>query len=822
MPEKDNSRRTPYELFSGPVSSKPRGKELFDGKVPAEERGRADEKPLAGYSPAPERPAAASKGHFFWVLMLLVVNSFMIGGVLCYLLMRRDSGRIAVVAAVAEPAESRETTGAKLPKTRSQTIDPAELFESVQLSNTTIQALEGSISLRSANALYKAEDYFKACYIYDRLRDNLMTNDLADACLDDYLAMKMALCLQKTQEQELMLALFTQAMESRSPVVRALTYYNLSFLQMHNQQFLHARTSAYRALALMASFDETMPGTVESDCYFLAAEALTRYILKIQNNSEGLPGRLWSNTIPVTEVPLEDPDSLKAFLYRGIEEINAGAVAPKITYSPQREAGAQWSAVCVKAPMEEVLWKYGSMANLNMNWADSDPGIRNRPVTLYLPMTSGTYLAEVAVGSVGLLWRYDGEAASLYDPETYTDFDSHRQALTAETVAIWQRFLLWYRGDHRTPNAHYALGVLYTIWDQEATALGEFKLISSQYPHNPLAPYSLLYLSKLKTNLKDFEGARTDLNDLLMQYPDSRIVDEASLYLAEATMASGLYEDARRMFEKVYRMNFGPATRCRAAYGLGRCVYEQGDYPAAQEWLSRAIDLTESPDDTRLGTAYSLLGRVCVQQGDYETASRAFRSALAKRLSSQEYFEITMDLIRSKISQQRYTEALDILESIPEMHLSQEQTCEVMLIRSRILRDLDLTESAVSLLRRRIQFIAEAGIRAKLSVELARCYLETGDLAVAEKELTDAMYDLEGRVQMHEAMSLLAEVVYRRGRLTMAEEICRQILAQKGLDGQVRKEVFLLLGRLYEDQQRPEQAALAYAGIAPGKEAGQP
>jgi tetratricopeptide (TPR) repeat protein len=398
----------------------------------------------------------------------------------------------------------------------------------------------------------------------------------------------------------------------------------------------------------------------------------------------------------------------------------------------------------------------------------------------------------------------------------------HKQTLVAETIAIWQRFLMRYRGDHRTPNAHYALGILYTMGDQAPTALGEFKLISTQFPHNPLAPYALLHSSILKTNLRDFEGARTDLNDLLLEYPDSRIVDEASLYLAEATLEGGLYEDAGRMFEKVYRLDFSPADRCRAAYGIGRCAYELGDLTEAQKWLSQAIDLTTDPEDMRLGTGYTLLGRVCTQQGDYETASRAFRAALEKRLSGQEYFETTVNLIQSKISQNQYMEAIEILDSIPEPQLNQEQTCEVMLIRSQILRDIDLTDSAISLLRRRVQFIAEADLRAKLSVELARCYLEMGDLDIAEKELSDAIYDLEGKVEIQQAMILLADVIYRRGRLARAEELCRQILAQEGLDGQVRSEVFILLGRLYEDQQRPDQAALAYAGLSPNQEAVQP
>lgn len=816
MQERDKTKRTTYELFSGPVTREPAGKELFAGKVPGRDENRTAEaiKPSA---PAEVKPpvASSSKGHFFWILVLLMLNCFMVGGILCYLLVGKD--KPAVVSQIAVPPSQPETVvkpvKKPVPPIQKESVAPADLFKNIELSATTIHTLEQSVSLRTAELLYEAQDYFKACYVYNRLRDNLVTNELGDECLDNYLELKMALCLQKTQEQELMISLFGRAVESRSPVVRALAYYNLAYLQMHNKQYLQARTSAYRALALMESFETTMPETVEADCYFLAAEALTRYLLQIHNDREGLPGRLWSDTTPVVQVPLEDQISLKTFLTQGIRELNTGVVAPKIEFQPYREAGAQWSAICVEAPLEEVLWKYGSSTPVKMNWTKSDPSLRSRPVTLYFPVTSGIYLAEVAAGSTGLLWRYDGETAVLYDPEMYTDFDNHKEILVEETIAIWQRFLLRYRGDHRTPNAHFALGIMYTMENQIPTAMGEYKLISSQFPHNPLAPYALMNSSKLKTNLRDYDGARTDLNDLLIQYPECRLVDEASLYLAEATMEHGLYAEAEKMFEKVYKLNYAPKTRCRASYGLGKCAYEQGEYPKAQEWLTKAIDLTEASDDNRLGAAFYLLGRVCIEQKKYEQASMAFRAALDKKLSNDEYFQVTMKLIESTICEEHYVKAMELLESIPETKLSQEQTCDVMLVRSRILRDIDLTESAISLLRRKIEYIAEANLRARLSVELARCYLETGDLLVAEKELMDTIYDLEGKQEIQQAIALLAEVVYRRGRLELAEELCLQILSRPEIDPEIRSDMFTLLGRMYQDQQRYDQAALAYAGI---------
>lgn len=824
MSEKNNSKRTPYELFASPIAAEVREQELFAGKAPRKESPAS---PSGGSSPAlssgaPAVPVPAGR-QWFWMLFLLVFNSLMVGGIVCYLFFAgadRSPRQPTENAAEMTVEKDSEPATVKLPKIEQESMDPSILMRSIHLSKLTQQSLDESVSLRSAEELYRAKDYFKACYVFGRLRENLMKNNPADACLDDYLTLKMALCLQKTQEQELMTALFMQAVESRSPVVRALAYYYLCFLQMHNRQYLEARKSAYRALALVSAFDETMPATVESDCYFAAAEALLRYVLKLSGETDMLPGPLWSDTIPIAEVPLEDVEMLKAFLMRGFEEIHEGAVGPKIVCRPQREPGSSWTGVCLRSPLEEVLWKYSSAAGLNLQWAASDAALRRRPVTLYLPATAGTYLAEVAVGSTGLMWRYDGESAFLYDPETYTDFEEHKSVLLAETVAVWQRFLLRYRGEHRAPNAHYALGVLYAMQEQLATALGEFKLVSSQYPHHPLAPYALAYSGRLRTRLGDFEGARTDLNDLVVQYPESRIADEAWLYLAEVSAEKGMCEESLRLFEKVYRMNFTPSVRCRAAYGLGRCAFETGDYEQAQRWLNEAIDLMEQEDNSRLGAALYLLGRICMKQKNYDMASRALRAALARHLSPEEAFEVTMELVEAKAAQHRYVEALEILDGLSESRLSQKQVCDVMLFRSRILREIDLAESAISQLRRKREFIADAGQRARLQVEMARCYLQTEDFSEAEKELTAAMYDLEGREEMVELMLLLAETAYRRGRPVMAEELCRQILTMEEAQPAIRREVFVLLGRLYEERKQFLEAALAYGGILPVQEGG--
>ena len=185
---------------------------------------------------------------------------------------------------------------------------------------------------------------------------------------------------------------------------------------------------------------------------------------------------------------------------------------------------------------------------------------------------------------------------------------------------MWQRFLLRYRGDHRTPNAHYVLGQMYHLDHQYAAGLGEYKLIQSHFAHNPLAPFAYLEASKIRTIMKDYAGASTDLNEMLLQYPDCKAADQATLYLAQATLENGQTAQAADLFKKVFQMDLNRPGKIDAAYGLGRCAYLQKDWTAVKEWLGRAMELMTDQNDSRIVSMCSMLGAAYIELGQYQQA----------------------------------------------------------------------------------------------------------------------------------------------------------------------------------------------------------
>jgi len=157
-------------------------------------------------------------------------------------------------------------------------------------------------------------------------------------------------------------------------------------------------------------------------------------------------------------------------------------------------------------------------------------------------------------------------------------------------------------------------------------------------------------------------------------------------------------------------------------------------------------------------------------------------------------------------------QALTILENIPEENLNQEDSCWILVAKTQIYRAIDLPETAITLLRQRVEFIADASLRAKLVLELAECYVLNDDLRVAQKELNEAIYDLPFGYDTQRGGYLLAKIAYQQGRYDKAQTLCLGTLRTQIEDESLRTEVSELLGEIYMKQADYDNAALAFAG----------
>jgi Tfp pilus assembly protein PilF len=186
--------------------------------------------------------------------------------------------------------------------------------------------------------------------------------------------------------------------------------------------------------------------------------------------------------------------------------------------------------------------------------------------------------------------------------------------------------------------------------------------------------------------------------------------------------------------------------------------------------------------------------------------------ALGSLLDRHEFVQVVLELVQAECGQENYLKALTILENIPEENLNQEDACRVLIAKTKIYRAIDLPETAITLLRQRVESIADASLRAKLVLELAECYMLNDDLRVAQKELEDAIYDLPLGYDTQRGGCLLAKIAYQRDQYDKAETLCLGTLRTQIEDESLRTEVSELLGEIYMKQKDYDNAALAFAG----------
>ncbi len=781
--------------------------------VSAEDMFDADEKTLKALNKKPaqrivevaaDTVSSSAKRFFTATHIILIINILALTGILVYLVARPQvvtiQGPIAAAEEVQEPDHTivDESVSARSP---------------LEIDERTAEALDEAASLQMAEALFKTRDYEKAFYVYQRLADNLTSNIPADEFLKDYMHLRMALCLQQGGDQSELSEMFHVSLNSKSPVVRAMANYYLIFVEAENKQYLKARRRAYKTLSLLKAFDDGFSPMMEADCYFIIAESLTRHVLLLTNASDDLPGKMWMDTLRIETIPMMRQQQLRSFLQSGVYQLSEGALTPQIRQNKHASVGSQWTAIAMETPIEEMISHFAASVDLNISWQNTDEAVRRRPVTVYLPGTSSQFISEFSIGSTGLIAQMQDEDISIYDPDQYDDLREHKRILIKEAISVWRRFPLRYRGDHRTANAHYAMGLLFEKGGEYVAALGSYKLLASNYSNNPLAPYALLNSSTLKTDMKNYTGAKNDLTELLTQYPDTVLADQATLHLATATMRIGNYKDAMRLFKKVYNINLNNLAQCDAAYGLANCYYLTRDHSQAQKWITLAIKLTSNSSDHRLPNAYFMLGKTNIKLKEFEKASAALKNALSSTTPDEEYLNIIINLVEAEVKQGKYVVALNILENVPIEQLAQELACKVLVAKAVIMRDIELVDSSISMLRRKIEFIADPKLRALLSFELAKSYVVVGDLNFAKKELIENLGNLPaGSDELNLANIILIDTCMKLKNYDQARHAALQYLNSQPPEKE-RKQVSNMLGRIYTKLDQLDKAALAYAGI---------
>ena len=841
------------ELFAGEVHEELSEREAFAGDEDFHKRlADSAQDATAG------QPAGASqsplglirhKYYFSNLQKVLVVSIVAIAAILLYVLLK----------SLPESAAGRTTSTIQQTSTSKP---PAEHL--VQKAPQQIQKPEFGLpptqplSLKVAETFYLQKDYDKAYAAYCQLHQTLAKN-AEEELVRDFLQLRMALCMKKAAEPDQAKRLFRMVSKSRSLVVRVVANYHRSLLGVQNKQYLNARTRAYQAIALISAVgphlrvDEFTPArdpasrepkagkkdwvlSLQRDCYFLVAESMTRHILSLCDADKNLPAKLWSNPAEVDPFTNVNEAELRRLLNSGSEQLSKGLLSPQIQKLKHEGSSPRYSVVCHGASIEELLARFAANADLDISWAfGREPALEEtkdtigsreagslhkRPVSLYLPAATPEQFVTIAAGHVGLLVRLDEKGVvNIFNPADYSSLSEHVSLLTQDTISLWQRFLLAARPDESgSCRAHFALALLQAQKGQVTDAIAEYKLVANRFSRTSLAPFALLHSSKLKTNLRDYPGAREDLKQLVEQHPDTEFSDQACLYLADATMEARLYDEAARLYRKVYHLGLSLESQTASALGAGRCFYEKKDYEAAAKWLTRYISLASDHTSSGLYWAYFLLGKTNIALRKPQQACDAFQNALAGPLSREEYVETVSALVKGHIEQEHFIDALDVLENIRSAAFSQKESIDILLLKSKILRAMGLVDKAIAALGDRAEYISDSQLKARISFELTNCYIAKGNLELARTNLAEILVLVEPGHFAHETALELANVCLKLGQNSQAISVCSQLL-DLGPAEQIKQKALNILATAYTRQKNYDRAALTLLGRWNGTEA---
>ena len=398
-----------------------------------------------------------------------------------------------------------------------------------------------------------------------------------------------------------------------------------------------------------------------------------------------------------------------------------------------------------------------------------------------------------------------------------------------QAISLWQQYLARFDQDALAVNVHFALGLLYARSNETAKAIAEFRMVANRFSRSALLPYAMFNSSMLRTNIKDYRGARDDLLGLVEQHPQSEIADEAIFYLADATMKASLFNEARPLYKKLYDLNLSPQSQLLAAFSLGCCSFEEKEYEESIKWLTTYLNLAKNNTDSQrtetqqrsgqgaIGTgvniyrAYLLIGKAYFGLNKPDEACTAFQYALAGKHSPEEYVLIISALVDSYIAREKLVEALAICDRVEAWQFSQKENFQILLLKAKVLRQMGMIERAIATIGERADFVGDLQLKAEILYELALCYKAGERFDLARRNLTEILSIGEKGTLLDEASVELAEVCRIQGRSREAVTVCIGILNSEPKD-EIKKRALSILAEAYRSQKDYDNALLALMG----------
>jgi tetratricopeptide (TPR) repeat protein len=724
-------------------------------------------------------------------------------------------GIIAIIVALffrLFPGFDKQKTTRPAPTARYQPEPDAQNQNKPKQTNESESAQQESISLKFANDYFLQEHYTMAFQAYEKLDNALQENEHLQF-MSDFLKLQKGMCLKKLGHLQEAERLFRAVCSGDSCSMKAMANYQWALIEFEREQYLEARKYASRAIALSEAVtaDIDWALSLKKDCHFIIALALTRRAANLSDTNTNIPEKLWQIK-PQQHLNFEmTHGELEELLKSGNAKLDNALMGPEIKRLQLDDTIEHFQIASNRAPAEELFAKFSSNVDINMFWQidKNSSELRRLPVSIFLPDATTEEFATIAAGCIGLQAIIDSKSQpatlTITNPSDYSDLNKHLSTIRSEALQLWQKFIIKYHDDQRVPQAHFAGALIHATADNTVDAITQFKLIANRHGSSSLAPYALLNCSQLKTDLKDYAGAKDDLQELIQQYNQTDVAQKAYLYLAEAALKSGQYTEAEKGFRKVYNFDMSVESKTAACLGSAKSLYHIGDFASAEEWLDRYLTLTTPKNLNEPHKVYLLLGKVCLEQNKLLKAFNAFKSALSEKLTLKDRTDVIAALLKCEIEKLDPIQALDLLETLKSQGLSSEEQTKALLLKSAVLRRMCLPEKALAMLNDKIDYILNPQLRAKAYREAAECFFENGQPQKTYSYLTKSLTLTEPGIFCDQTMFRLAEISLQLGKDNQTITLCSQLL-QRQISRDLRKNVLSILAEAYTRQNNYEEA----------------
>jgi tetratricopeptide (TPR) repeat protein len=163
------------------------------------------------------------------------------------------------------------------------------------------------------------------------------------------------------------------------------------------------------------------------------------------------------------------------------------------------------------------------------------------------------------------------------------------------------------------------------------------------------------------------------------------------------------------------------------------------------------------------------------------------------------------------MQQDKFIQALDLLEGIDSIALSQEESIETLLLKSKALRAMELVDRAIAILRNKSKYLNGTQLKTKILFELSKCYAQKGELNLAKKTLVEILASTESGPLAHNIALKLGNICLKLGQNSQAVSVYSQLLELQPSE-QIKQETLELLAMAYNQQNNYDRAALALLG----------